>query len=247
MRRMKSALVRLAAAAVAVLALLVVADWLMGGATRRLLAGHATLDVASEPAGAAVYVDAVRQGETPLVLELAPGHRVLKVSHRYHADYVEALDVERDARVERRLTLPPGRGRLALISNPKGASVTLDGDALPGVTPLSIDVAAGEHTLHFALPGRLAAERRVDVLHASIVEVRVDLDRERLGELVVTVSPPGAKVVIGDSDLKFLNGMALPVGYYRLEVSHPGYEAKTVEVVVNLGSNRVRVDLERAR
>lgn len=244
---MKSALVRLAAAAAAVFALLVVADWIMGGTTRRILAGHATLDVASEPPGAAVYVDAQPQGETPLVLELAPGHRVLKVSHRYHADYVEAFDLVRDARIERRLALSPGRGKLKLISNPKGASVTLDGDAVPGVTPLSIDAAAGEHTLRLALPGRLAAERRVDVTHASIVEVRVDLDRERLGELVVAVSPPGAKVVIGDSDLKFLNGMELPVGYYRLEVSHPGYETKTVEVVVNLGSNRVRVDLERAR
>lgn len=244
---MRASLLRLLFGLAVLLLLLVVADWYMGGVTQRLLAGTATLAVESVPPGAAVFVDAEPLGETPLTVSVTPGRRVLKISHRLHADYVEPLEVARDARVVKRVELAAAQGRLRIVSNPKGASIELDGKTLAGETPFTVTAPTGEHVVGLALPGRARVEQRVEVMPDAVVDVRVELNRARMGELMVDVTPAIATVEFLDSAERYRRGMEVPVGYYRLEVSHAGYVTQVVEATVGLGENRVNVVLERER
>jgi hypothetical protein len=48
---------------------------------------------------------------------------------------------------------PVAQGSLKVISTPAGATVTVDGKAVKGVTPLTVSVALGSHTVKVALAG----------------------------------------------------------------------------------------------
>jgi serine/threonine-protein kinase len=99
-----------------------------------------TIAVASEPAGAAVLLDGVEKGVTPLeVADVAFGEHELRVELKGYAPERQIVVLAADApRHEAAVTL--GRatqptGTVDFTSNPSGAAIRLDGANL-GVTPL---------------------------------------------------------------------------------------------------------------
>jgi len=160
--------------------MLVAADWFTGGVTRSWVSGKAELVVTSEPAGATVSIDGAAQGSTPVTLTVEPGHRTLLISHPYHPRHVEHLELTRDERVERQITLEPAWGALLIASNPKGARVTIDGVEQDSATPLQLDrIQAGLHEIVLRIPGRTTQRITAEVLPDTRAEVSAELERVR--------------------------------------------------------------------
>ncbi len=160
--------------------MLVAADWFSGGLTRSWVVGTAALVVTSDPVGATVSIDGAVQGATPVTLAIEPGPRTLLVTHPHHPRYVEHLELAHDQRLERQITLEPAWGALLIVSNPKGARVTIDGVEQGGITPLQLDrIRAGVHEIVLQIPQRTTQRLTVEVLPDARAEISAELERER--------------------------------------------------------------------
>jgi hypothetical protein len=78
-------------------------------------------------------------------------------------------------------------GKVHVDSDPKGASVALDGRPQANATPTDVEVPTGHHTLHLTATGHDAVDKDVDVTFASHQDVLVTLP--------VSVAPPPVAVV----------------------------------------------------
>jgi hypothetical protein len=83
-------------------------------------------------------------------------------------------------------------GKLHVDSNPPGATVTIDGKAQSGVTPVDVDLPPGPHDIKLTEAGRLPDSKSVDVAFASTQTVTSDLAPEPppAPAPVVVVAPP---------------------------------------------------------
>ena len=237
---------RVAYAVVGLVVLLALVDWFSAGVTRGLVYGTATLDVITEPPGASVAIDAEPQGATPLSLRVLPGAHVLYVTHPYHPEVLEHLRLERGANVTRTFTLAPAYGRLQVVSNPRNARVSIDGEAQAERTPLVLDrIRAGKHRLRVELPARRAVEPEVEVLPGELTEISVELEPVPMGSLTVQVEPADARVTIDGVEEPYRPGVELPVDDYVVRVERSGYAPVSHTVRVRPGANIETVALDR--
>jgi hypothetical protein len=89
-----------------------------------------------------------------------------------------------------------GMGTLTVETNPSGATVEIDGQPR-GVTPLSLDLSPGRHTLKLANEGNVRS-MPVTIVAGGQVSQLVELPRASslLGELQVRTEPAGAQVTV---------------------------------------------------
>ena len=89
-----------------------------------------------------------------------------------------------------------GMGTLAVQTNPTGAAVNIDGQAR-GVTPLSLALSPGRHTLKLANEGNVRS-MPVTIVAGGQVSQLIELPRAAslLGELQVRTEPAGAQVTV---------------------------------------------------
>jgi hypothetical protein len=90
----------------------------------------------------------------------------------------------------------PTTGTLAIQTNPAGASVVIDGQA-NGVTPLSVSLSAGPHTLELTANG---VHRTIPITMAARAELSQFIEMPQaaavVGQLDVRTDPAGAKVSV---------------------------------------------------
>jgi PEGA domain-containing protein/protein kinase-like protein len=148
-------------------------------ATRERPKPSGTIEVKSTPTHASVTINGTWRGRTPLTLEhLAFGHYVIRIVHPGYqtareeftlgtrdADHTFVAKLEPTATAARRepaapkatpSTTPNGVyvGTLYVDSNPRGATVLLDGRKI-GTTPISLaEVPVGSHVLRVELAGK---------------------------------------------------------------------------------------------
>jgi hypothetical protein len=89
-----------------------------------------------------------------------------------------------------------GTGTLVVQTNPSGASVDIDGQPR-GVTPLSLDLPPGRHTLKLANEGNVRS-MPITIVAGGQVSQLIELPRAAslLGELQVRTEPAGAQVTV---------------------------------------------------
>jgi hypothetical protein len=92
----------------------------------------------------------------------------------------------------------PQLGQLAVVSEPAGAEVIVDGQRR-GVTPLTLPLAGGAHELHLNRDG-VSRSIPVTIKPGAEVTHHVDLAPRPVvpdvGQLLVTSDPPGARVTV---------------------------------------------------
>jgi hypothetical protein len=69
-------------------------------------------------------------------------------------------------------------GKVRIESVPPGASVSVDDKAQSAPTPTDVELAPGPHTVKFTAPGRLPAQKQIDVAFASTQTVSAELESE---------------------------------------------------------------------
>ena len=106
-----------------------------------LVPNWATLKVATAPPEAAVSVDGKPAGSTPLEDRIEAGDRLLDIRRQGFKPFSKPVRVTAGETVDLGLVrLVPVDGRLAVSSNPPGATVTVNG-VFRGTAPLELDLA----------------------------------------------------------------------------------------------------------
>jgi hypothetical protein len=204
------------------------------------------LEVTSEPSGAAVYLDQIEAGQTPLALpRVRSGRHQVRVARQGHENWEREVEIAAGRKVEVYAQLKSREGRLEVRSEPAGAKVWVNGNEM-GFTPLTMPVQTGQYLVRIFRDGYEVFEEWVQIEGGGRKEVRISLKR-LLGDLSVQADPPGAAILLDGKSVGSgrYEGKGLAPKIYRLRVVKEGYEnwerdvlveeGKKVEVIARLG------------
>lgn len=118
-----------------------------------LVPAPATLELASNPGGAAVLVDSVYRGQAPLVVPLSSReeHELL-LSLPGHESVRRQITMAEGKREKVTIELPPEYGTLFLAAEPPDAELSIDGRH-HGKATGRVRLAVRQHTLEISSPG----------------------------------------------------------------------------------------------
>ena len=150
----------------------------------RLEAATASLTIESEPAGADVLADGVRQGATPLTMSVTPGEHAYEIVSGGRRKGLRAV-ASAGAAVVHHVQFAvireaaPTKAALKIVTEPANLRVLMDGQAL-GFSPLTAaDLEPGAHRVQVAAAGGML-ERKVVVAAGENMSV------------IISAAPPSA-------------------------------------------------------
>lgn len=212
----------------------------------------AVLQVQTEPDGAELYLDRVELGvvgRAPMVLAVPPGPHTVIGRVAGYRDASARVIASLAATAATALSLQQLIGRVDLQSEPKGASVFVDGHGPAlGVTPLRLELPAGPASLTLRLDGYLdqAVELQVDAEAVQSRRLTLARDPGRFARLSIAAEPSGAIVRLDGEHLGTapLELDGLQPGTRALEVSGPSYEPWRTRLQLSAGTtSHVRANL----
>jgi len=114
-----------------------------------------SIAITSSPVGATVYVDGIHRGTTPVILtEIPTGNHLVTLSFKGYDDWNHTISVGSGLMAAINAELEATKeitGSLAVITDPPGADVSIDGN-FKGVSPVTIQgISAGTHTVLLTL------------------------------------------------------------------------------------------------
>lgn len=212
----------------------------------------AVLGVATEPVGAALYVDRVELGSVgtaPREIAVDPGAHTLIARLESHREAQHRWTAVLGGRADVALELVRMVGTLLVRSEPSGAHVFVVGSDVPlGVTPLEVSIGVGHRRLRIGHDGYAAATRSVTIVESEATSLEVSLSRLASSVAALSVTAPeGAAVAIdgvavGTAPLTL--GELTP-GTHRVQVSREGREPWTGGLVFEAGgATRISAVLE---
>lgn len=154
------------------------------------------LHLVSSPPDAVVYVNEEERGRTPCDLDLPAGRHRLRLVKTHFEPHAVELAVE--APGSREYELARIRARVAFDSDPRGATVYVDGQKV-GVTPATAEaVEAGSHKAVFVLDGHYDQTASFEVVSRDPLgpPVKATLQRIPPGRLTVDAELKGVEVHI---------------------------------------------------
>lgn len=222
-------------------------DWYAGGIGPRLVLGTATLNLTSVPDEARVFLDGKSVGHTPLRNQRAlPGEIVIRMEHRYHDAVVRQAGTARGDVVDVHIEFPPSSGRLEIVTNPKGARVSVDGADIDDLTPVVlVPHPTGTFEVTTWIHGRERKTEAVEVLPRQKTEVAFELERVPMSEIHLSRIPRDAELLIDRRPYE--PGMTLPVGTYTLTARRPGYAPVDRTIKFTRGRNDRSIILQRLK
>ena len=147
-----------------------------------------TLHVTSTPASATIVLDGKDTGKlTPVTMAVAPGSHTVSLRIAGYVGTTRTVSVAKGGQASLSMSLTrissASLGSLRITSTPAGAAVTVDGKAVSGKTPLTLDVSLGHHVILVALRGYETYSRTAvevvkgiqTVIAAQLVAIPVDL------------------------------------------------------------------------
>jgi formylglycine-generating enzyme required for sulfatase activity len=164
--------------------------------TPKLVPAWAEVTVSSEPVGAKLFVDGEDRGVTPLTTQILAGNHPVELRMEGFKSWTTDVQVKANEPMKLgpvRLGLPDGK--LALRSEPSGASVSVGG-VYRGQTPVSLELRPDmPHNVVLTLPGYEAATREISLTAGENRAVSVPLSGV-FGEVTVAVQPADAQVFV---------------------------------------------------
>jgi PEGA domain len=220
-------------------------------------AASASLMIESEPAGAEVVADGVRQGTTPLALSVTPGAHAFEIvsgTRRKSLQTVARAGAAVVHHVQFDAPSPAAtRAALKVVTEPARLRVLLDGKSM-GMSPLMArDLAPGAHTVQVIGNGR-KLERKVDLYAGETASVIIS------AAVTPTAGPAvGWLTVLSPVSLQILQGpdligtseaakIMIPAGSHALQLTNDalGLSERRVVQVTAGATAIVRVELPKA-
>ncbi len=129
--------------------------------------------VVSTPPGATVTIDGVANCKTPCTLPLKPGRHSAQLTLPGFITMFRSIEVPQSR--ELAVTLPEATGVLVVTTEPKGASIKIDGQMRSEVTPARFTLREGTHKLELLI-GDYRDSREVTITQGGIH--RIDSSRQ---------------------------------------------------------------------
>lgn len=162
------------------------------------------LSLRSEPTGANVTLDGDYQGQTPLVLELAPDRaQRINISRPGYQRYNEQLTLAAGERAERDIRLKAQLGELRLNVSPQEAQVAVNGQVV-GRGDQVLSLPAFEHSIEVSLEGYAPVRRRVTP--RSGIEQRLAIELQTQEEAKLASLSPEITTPVGQTLKLFMPG-----------------------------------------
>jgi len=212
-----------------------------------------TLSVASDPAGAAVFIDNVIKGRTPLTLtDTAIGNHRITITMDGYEEYTRNIFMEvatpltiaavLTRSVPQPTTQPPPNGSIAITSIPSGAEVYIDGrhrGIAPAIFP---EVLPGNHQVTLSSRGYDDWSHSVSVGsgHMAAINAVLVATKEITGSLAVITDPSGAEIFI-DGDFKGVSPVTIPglsAGTHTVLLTLQEYANTTTNISITAGQTR---------
>lgn len=162
----------------------------------QLVPGWGVVTVTSEPAGAQLLVNGAPRGVTPLQAEIMAGAHPVELRTEGFKPWTTDIQVK----ANEPLTLGPVKlglpdGRLAVRSDPPGASVSVAG-VYRGPTPIQLELRPDlDHSIVLTRPGYEAVTRQVKLSAGEQRTLAVPLSGV-FGEVVVRAQPGDAQLFV---------------------------------------------------
>jgi formylglycine-generating enzyme required for sulfatase activity len=185
----------------------------------------ADVSIRSAPAGAAVAIDGAPMGTTPVELEVAAGTRTIEIAADGHKTWSRRVEIPAGQRLNLpEVRLEPADGRLAIRSEPAGASVLIDG-RYAGQTPLEVGIGPDrEHTVQLSKDGYERAGRKLKVAGGEIKTLEVRLKAQE-GLIHFKVEPADAELIVnGAARGRVPDEVRLPAVEHEIEIRKEGRE-----------------------
>ena len=176
------------------------------------------LVINSEPEGAHVYLteDGAENyaGTTPFYKNLTYGTYNYRLVKSLYHDEVGVAVIDQ-SRVIQDITMRPAFGSLTVLSNPKGATVTIKDDSREFTTPCTIEqLSSGRHKVNIVAPRYEAVTKEVEITDGNLSSLDVTLDA-RFAKVTINTLP-GASIKI--------NGQVKGRGNYSEELGEGIYD-----------------------
>lgn len=180
-------------------------------------------------------------------IELAAGMHQLELRAPRFITVVRELEVAGESSEQSfSLSLEPDWAPVMLSTEPPGAQIQVDGEAL-GVTPLSVELTAGKRSIEARLPGFNGWEHELLVVAGEAVTLpTVQLERAD-GRISLATVPSGAAIAVNGAFRGRTPATVTlaPGRRHTLTVSKPGYQSQSRTLSVAADSGR-RLTLELA-
>ena len=204
------------------------------------------LNIRTPVIGARVKIDGKLIGLTPLdpIGGIRMGDHNLSVSHPDYFPEERSFALQGGETKDMPLRLRSLSGSLKVISNVKGAQVTLDRELL-GVTPFAVPqkIAVGEHEIAVVANGYHPYRGKISIESDAVATKEIALE-PILGSLSIKSTIDPVQVyqddrLLGTTPLELIN--RIPVGALSLSLRKNGYRDETIQVVVRDGQTTVVV------
>ena len=196
----------------------------------------APVTVTTTPPGAAVSVDDLALGATPLTAEVEAGARTVQISLPGYKPVERTVVVAAGEPVTLAdIELAEADGIVDVVSTPAGASVTVDG-AFAGRTPLQLALRPGVgHRIALSKPGYEGARRAVELEPEEQRPVNVSLT-PILGSVRIVASPEDAQLLVDGRPSGPANQvLSLTAAPHQIEIRKQGYAPHTETVTPRRG------------
>lgn len=190
----------------------------------QLVPAWAEVAITSEPAGAQVLVDGEARGVTPLSTQILAGNHPIEL----RMDGFKPWSTDVQVKANEPMTLGPVKlglpdGRLAVRSDPAGASVSVAG-VYRGQTPIDLELRPDiEHSVVVTRAGYEAVTRTVSLGAGEQRTLSVPLSGV-FGEVTVRAQPADALVYVDGKAMGPVNQtLRLVATTHQIEIRKPGF------------------------
>ncbi|MCX8094702.1 MAG: PEGA domain-containing protein [Caldisericia bacterium] len=191
------------------------------------------ISVKTEPDGATVYVDGKNYGLTPLeIYDLETGKHEVLITKEGYKSIIKVVEVKEEI-IEISEILIKGVSKAYINSNPRGATVIIDGKEI-GKTPLEIkEISLGRHFITLKALGYEEMTKTIDITE-NINTYTFNLVQLNHA-LIIETEPEGATVYIDDS-IKGVTPIEIknltPLKKYKIRIELSGYLPYLTEVTM---------------
>lgn len=204
------------------------------------------ITLSSVPAGADVYVDEEKVGQTPLTAPVLQGRHELRVHLSGYKVWQYSISVTANEPQQLpEITLEPADAVALLESVPSRANVTVNGE-FRGQTPLEVSLTPGEQSvIRVFKEGHKRASEKIVLQSGEKKSLRIVLQPE-LAAIEITADPPDAELSVDGAALgAAAQTLELPARPHRIRISKAGYVDYETTITPRPGiAQQIRVRLK---
>jgi len=144
-----------------------------------LVQAYGKLNITSDPPGAQVLLDGKAYGTTPLKLDSFPvGNYALTLKLDGNPDITDTVSIATGAVLSKQYKFTSLLGGLTILTDPAGASITIDGQATNQTAPFTFTgLKEGTHEVLLELPGYLPWSGEATISHGQTGQLSIALTK----------------------------------------------------------------------